>query len=109
MKPKKIRKKIEKKLKYIKKPGKAGKKLKKKTGKKGRHAYHFAERARGVIALVLGATLVLAAFIASPDRITSLKDIASFLVQHWLGRTLLFIIGLAYAVYGLWKIIMGGD
>ncbi|MFH1788862.1 MAG: DUF1206 domain-containing protein [Candidatus Altiarchaeota archaeon] len=109
MKPKKIRKKLAKKLKILGKPGKAGKKLKKKTGKNARHAYCFAERTRGVITSILGLTLILAAFIASPDRITGLKDIAGSLVHHWLGRTLLFAIGLAYLTYGLWKLIMGGD
>ena len=83
------------------------KKIRKKTAKSGVRAISFAERTRGVMAFILGATLIVSAVIASADGITGIKDVARYLLSHWVGRVLLAAVGISYLTYGAWKIIMG--
>ena len=90
--------------KILKKPGK---KILKKTGKNSVHAVSFAERTRGVIAFILGATLITSAIIASSEGVVGIKDLARYLMTNWMGRLILAVLGFAYVVYGAWKIIRG--
>lgn len=108
---KKFRKKLKKRVKCLfkscKKPKKGHKKLKKSTDKRARPIYGLAERIRGVLYLVIGLSVVYAAFIASMEGITGLTEVASALINSLPGRVILIVLGLSYVAYALWKIIMG--
>ena len=64
----------------FRKPDKLHKKVKKKVGKRGRPALALAERIRGVIYLIVGASVIYAAFVASTEGIVGLSDLMVYLI-----------------------------
>ena len=84
-------------------------KVKKKIGKHWRPALALAERIRGVLYLIISISILAAAFIAYTDGVIGITEMLIYLIDSWVGRILLFFIGLAYFIYGIWKIIMGSD
>ena len=92
-----------------KKPYKIHRRVKKKMVKRGRSALALAERIRGVIYVVVSISIIFTAIIALTEGLAGLKEIIIFLIQSWFGRIVALFIGIAYLIYGIWKIVMGSD
>ena len=64
-------------------------------------AVRFAESVRGVLYVVLGASLVVALVLGQQGAILSLDDIIANLFAATAGKVVLAVIGLAFLIYGL--------
>ena len=64
-------------------------------------AVRFAELVRGVLYVVLGASLVVALVLGQQGAILSLDDIIANLFAATAGKVVLAVIGLALLIYGL--------
>lgn len=93
----------------FKKPRKVHYEVKKKVSKRGRPVLNLAERIRGTIYVIVGFSVAYATFIAYTEGVIGVQEIVLYLINSWIGRILIFFIGLAYLIYGVWKIIMGSD
>lgn len=93
----------------FKKRRKIHKRMKKGMGKQGKPAYSASERIRGFLYVIIGASLVLTAIIASRYGVTGIGDLLNLLINTWWGRLLILLIGAANLMYGLYKLIMGAD
>lgn len=80
----------------------------KKVSKSGENpAYDLAVRIRGAINLLVGASVIYTSFIGAISGITGVKDIINLFMETWPGRLILFSVGLAYMINGMWKLVMG--
>ena len=61
----------------------------------------FAESVRGILYVVLGASLVIALLLGQRGAILSLDDIVENLFAAWTGKVILGVIALAFVIYGL--------
>ena len=61
----------------------------------------FAESARGILYVILGASLVIALLLGQRGAILSLDDIVENLFAAWTGKVILGVIALAFVIYGL--------
>ncbi|MBD3388750.1 MAG: hypothetical protein GF416_06745 [Candidatus Altiarchaeales archaeon] len=93
----------------LKKGRKGHKKTKKRLDKRSRPAYALAERIRGAIYVTVGLSVVYTALVGAVSGMTGVRDIVSFLINNWIGRCGITIIGFAYVVHGAWKVVMGAD
>ena len=93
----------------FKKSRKIHSKTKKQVSKHGRPVLNLAERIRGAIYVIVGFSITYATFIAYTEGVIGVQEMVLYLIHSWIGRILIFFIGLAYLIYGLWKIIMGSD
>ena len=93
----------------FKKPYKLYSRVKKKMGKRGRPALALAERIRGAIYVIVSMSIIYTTFITLTEGVTGLTEIVIFLINSFFGRILVFFIGVAYLIYGIWKIVMGCD
>ena len=93
----------------FKKSRKVHYKAKKKVSKHGRPALNLAERIRGTIYVIVGFSITYAAFIAYTEGVIGVQEMVFYLIRSWIGRIFIFFIGLAYLIYGVWKIILGSD
>ncbi|WP_455367307.1 DUF1206 domain-containing protein [[Eubacterium] cellulosolvens] len=93
----------------FRRPYKIHREVKKKVGKRGRTALALAERIRGAIYVIVSLSIIFASLIALTEGVAGLREIVLFLVQSWFGRIVAFFVGIAYLVYGVWKIVMGSD
>ena len=81
--------------------------FKKELKKEGLIARDFAERMRGGVFFVFGLSAMAAAVIASTSGVLELQVIVQNLIESAWGRILLFLIGLAYFIAGVWRIMTG--
>jgi hypothetical protein len=93
----------------FKKPYKVHSRVKIKMGKRGRPALALAERIRGAIYVIVSMSIIYTTFITLTEGVTGLTEIVMFLINSFFGRILVFFIGFAYLIYGIWKIVMGCD
>ncbi len=64
-------------------------------------AVRFADWVRGILYVVLGASLVVALILGQKGAIISLDDIVNSLFAAWTGKIILALIALALVIYGL--------
>lgn len=69
-----------------------------------RGAYHFTERVDSLIKMVFGASIFVSAMIASVWGFASMSAVVESFVEGWLGRTVLLVIGVSYAINGAWRL-----
>ena len=74
-----------------------------------RPALALAERIRGAIYVIVSMSIIYTTFITLTEGVTGLTEIVMFLINSFFGRILVFFIGFAYLIYGIWKIVMGCD
>ncbi len=96
-------------MKPLRRPHKIHRKVKKKVVRSGRPAFALAERIRGVIYVIVSISIIYATIIAFTEGIAGLREIVIYLIRSWVGRIIALLIGIAYLIYGIWKIIMGSD
>lgn len=70
-----------------------------------RPAYLFAERVDNVIKILFGVSVLLSAITSTFVGFASLSGLVEALLKTFVGRVVLFIIGLSYLIIASWKIL----
>ena len=71
------------------------------TGRQPSPGVRFAESVRGILYVVLGASLVVAVILGQRGAIISLDDLVDSLFAARAGKIILIVIALALVIYGL--------
>jgi len=70
-----------------------------------RPAYLFAQKVEYSLKFIFGISMIISAIMASFWGITRTSELLSQLIGSILGRFFLFVIGLSYAILGVWKVL----
>lgn len=74
-----------------------------------RPAYLFAERVDNILKVVFGISLCISAFTATFLGFASLSQLVEVLINSFLGRSLMFVIGASYLLTSFWRLLHLGD
>ena len=69
-----------------------------------RPAFVFAERIENLLKIIFGVSISVSAITAVFWGVTGLSDLLKMLINNFLGRVFMFIIGFSYFLIGLWKL-----
>ena len=74
-----------------------------------RPAYLFAERIDNMLKILFGVSVLLSAVTSTFVGFASLSGLVEALLNTFLGRVILFVIGLSYLIIASWKILHLGQ
>ncbi len=69
------------------------------------HAYHFTERVDSLMKIIFGISIFVSAVIASVWGFASMSTVVEAFVSSWIGRIVLIVIGISYAINGIWRFL----
>lgn len=70
-------------------------------------AYQFTERIDNLIKIMFGVSIFISAVVSAVWGFTAMGDMVKILLTSYIGRFLLILIGVSYAVNGTWRLLHG--